>query len=1346
MGLLSSIKESSREMSQRSTRESSQSINSASGINKPNPGRISSTNGYDYLGSIIEPKTMESDSESWSNSDSSLIKNQQEENQNSLLNFASSRRESTEDTEEIIFENIPKNASDPEGNVANAIDLDATNKIANSSNVSLALDDSIISSGRLQSHERVSVDSAITNGSDATKERMSEDSWDQPSITSNGRTMNRHSTLSSLRDVTEGIRLSKDDSYVGYMNRNNSNNRHSTLGSLRSGPSFSFRSHNINSARLNDSATSLASPSSAGSSSRFNYSAHSTASRPRMYDYDSKNSLVTSTRSHQSAMKKGPKNRSAGVSFKDNVLNGRGKVRDSVLHSNMDPSEVMKGSEELFAEPERRNRHVNFSSATNLTKDSMADELAELERYLSTLKQSIVETKRSMNITTPGRSQSAIDKDRPRLDSNSNNPKSRRRFSMAYRTTDEVVTFPDDCFSFLIVHGPIDSPYFFFFGLMISMLQLGFLILALLSMVHPVWTATGSTDNPQAFWFYFPANVSGVVRMTQILAVVSYCLFADMSVKDYLTALDLFPQRDKLTKNDKYWCMAFSCVLRFAMGFMTIVVTLIMLLTNTSVIDTILDFLAMNFISDIGKMAFQLCLWGKYGRRLEAEARRLEDMSLPQCMLRPQTQKRYKMMVTPIVILAFAILISLITAQASDKIWTTDTFRVQIVDNPDLEPYNGCYIANGYRDTLINNRLQFDSFEDNAEFARLGYCRTSSQWYLYKSDHHNPCNLTSAEIVLQSSLTSYFDINGAKSSTWSDNLGSPLSLYFFSGSKDEILSTCGSFLHDGRCDSIFNDFENRYDGGDCCSSTCTGANCGAGVLKYAFGTPIEYGDGFPDCLDPDMKPITIKIEGIVDSFTYDEEQEPNDNTGENVAISRSSMTSSSVIEPIMILDCDDKNVLTVHVNKNMEGQMETVLVEDGANCTMRINNSTSSSLFNENPIWYVNYTIYDGDHIDVQENPIVIREGNSADMEFMSFPLLPGCYFRKLSNYLDNSTIYTGTGPENQAIKWMRLVSRISRNSDCEDEMFTERYALSVLNFAAPVLPEAADDPVSEEASAPAIEINIGDNSLETTDIAPVFSDVARYALKQHSVWVEATRQCIWRTVSCTNRTVSTLDLHRSNLEGTIASSIGILTNLERVDLDINRLQGPIPSEIGLMESLHTLSIASNYISGTIPIEIANADALEVLTLTDNVMKGTIPTDIGLLTSMETLDLSNNFFSGIIPSEIGAMTALNSLDLSGNLLSGTIPSEIGALALKHNLTQVYVANNAGLIIPLDMAGLRDVVYTACPTDACVPRNFATADETVTTHCQALLQDYETYKQQLPIDVCEMLKSNCLICN
>ena len=53
---------------------------------------------------------------------------------------------------------------------------------------------------------------------------------------------------------------------------------------------------------------------------------------------------------------------------------------------------------------------------------------------------------------------------------------------------------------------------------------------------------------------------------------------------------------------------------------------------------------------------------------------------------------------------------------------------------------------------------------------------------------------------------------------------------------------------------------------DCCAATCSEPICGAENLLEAFGVAVNIsGDGFPDCKDPSMIPITIHVQDFVSS-------------------------------------------------------------------------------------------------------------------------------------------------------------------------------------------------------------------------------------------------------------------------------------------------------------------------------------------------------------------------------------------------------------------------------------------------------------------------------------------------
>ena len=107
------------------------------------------------------------------------------------------------------------------------------------------------------------------------------------------------------------------------------------------------------------------------------------------------------------------------------------------------------------------------------------------------------------------------------------------------------------------------------------------------------------------------------------------------------------------------------------------------------------------------------------------------------------------------------------------------------------------------------------------------------------------------------------------------------------------------------------------------------------------------------------------------------------------------------------------------------------------------------------------------------------------------FQRIGDCYFNKLSAYIDTTTIYTGTEPQNKAIDWLL---EDSSESSCEDNTFVERYALAVINFAAP------------------IDMSLRNPAYNETSSKKIFSD---------SLWIENDkRHCNWKNIACTGGSV----------------------------------------------------------------------------------------------------------------------------------------------------------------------------------------------------------------------------------
>jgi hypothetical protein len=143
-------------------------------------------------------------------------------------------------------------------------------------------------------------------------------------------------------------------------------------------------------------------------------------------------------------------------------------------------------------------------------------------------------------------------------------------------------------------------------------------------------------DNPSndIFASFIPSNVGSLTRATQFFAILSYCFFADESLKDVVTAVETFPRFDKAKLGDKTRCMVVSCALRFIQGSLAILAVVLLVVTTSDVIEIILNFTAVNFISGFDDVAFELAKWGKYGPTLQKEAKRIEELPVPHCIYR----------------------------------------------------------------------------------------------------------------------------------------------------------------------------------------------------------------------------------------------------------------------------------------------------------------------------------------------------------------------------------------------------------------------------------------------------------------------------------------------------------------------------------------------------------------------------------------------------------------------------------------------------------------------------------------------------------------------------------------
>jgi len=158
-----------------------------------------------------------------------------------------------------------------------------------------------------------------------------------------------------------------------------------------------------------------------------------------------------------------------------------------------------------------------------------------------------------------------------------------------------------------------------------------------------------------------------------------------------------------------------------------------------------------------------------------------------------------------------------------------------------------------------------------------------------------------------------------------------------------------------------------------------------------------------------------------------------------------------------------------------------------------------------------------------------------------------------------------------------------------------------------------------------------------------------------------------WQGVTLENDKVIGITLLFNNVEGTIPSSIGNLTNLETLELSFNKINGELPTTIGNLKTLKVLALNGNNLSGAIPTSLGNLTQLKQFHVSSNKLTGAIPASVQNLTLLEVFNVFDNQLTGILPTDLAQNNNLKELMVAENnftnpeMFSMVLLSNSGAL-------------------------------------------------------------------------------------
>ena len=148
----------------------------------------------------------------------------------------------------------------------------------------------------------------------------------------------------------------------------------------------------------------------------------------------------------------------------------------------------------------------------------------------------------------------------------------------------------------------------------------------------------------------------------------------------------------------------------------------ILLVTTSDVVNIILDFTAVDFMSKFNNVDFNLSLQGRYKSNLNVEAERIKELFVSAHITHANQHLACRCLWSCVTMILLACVLSasfvlIIYAQYLSKFWLTPCLRTQITIDNDTQTYSRCYNRAGVYSILIKT----GSFSSSVD-----------PWYIYK--------------------------------------------------------------------------------------------------------------------------------------------------------------------------------------------------------------------------------------------------------------------------------------------------------------------------------------------------------------------------------------------------------------------------------------------------------------------------------------------------------------------------------------------------------------------------------------------------------------------------------------
>ena len=313
--------------------------------------------------------------------------------------------------------------------------------------------------------------------------------------------------------------------------------------------------------------------------------------------------------------------------------------------------------------------------------------------------------------------------------------------------------FNEDTFSFMIVSKPLSVPYIT--GLMIFALKTSIYCLVLANVIE--WNASFNKLN-------VPVNVSAPVVISQFIAFGITVFTQDDLIMVMILLYEGYHDVNQSLRQVTFLQWLSAVILCSIDALLGLFATFVLIVNSATVLDVLLNFAAVEFVSQLDNTTFDLSTKGFMGRINQLEALLIQELEYT-VRRKAQTPGFIRTLgMTFVLLIVGASWLVVYVNQIQGK-YAVGHIHIQFDDStrPDLATHSGFYkIDTAVSVTPGGTRFFYDE-ERQTGNGEFGFCRSSSRWAFFQRGG-NPCSKTG--ILAQATKIGTFQLTDTGSLPW----------------------------------------------------------------------------------------------------------------------------------------------------------------------------------------------------------------------------------------------------------------------------------------------------------------------------------------------------------------------------------------------------------------------------------------------------------------------------------------------------------------------------------------------------------------------------------------------------